>query len=122
LAELTSIIGKDDTLVASGEFSPGPWWGFNGIKILLVTPSELLILQRGIAFTARQDLRKTGRKSIDLASIKGIGSHRRRTFLGEAIVLHIQTNRRRQVFTTKYQEGENVVRALEAHIAGNPRG
>jgi hypothetical protein len=119
LAELMSVIGTEDELVASGEFSPGPWWGFNGIQTLVVTRHKLLILQSGFALTARRDWRKTGRRSMDLTSIKGISSKRRRTFLGEAMVLRMQTNHKSHTFATKYQEGENVVRALHAHIAGN---
>jgi hypothetical protein len=121
-AELMGVIGTGDEVTASCEFSPGPWWGFNGIKTLVVTRRKLLILQSGFAFTARRDLRKTAKKNIDLISIEGISSNRRHTFLGEVIVLHIRTNRKRHTFTTKYREGENVVQALRTHIAGNRRG
>jgi hypothetical protein len=51
LSELRHATRDDAPMLAVAEFSPGPWWGFNGIQSLILTADQLYVVPRGMALT-----------------------------------------------------------------------
>ena len=51
VAELRRAIRVDAPMLAVADFSPGRWWGFNGIQTLVLTDDHLHVIQQGWALT-----------------------------------------------------------------------
>jgi hypothetical protein len=105
-----------EEVVAKCSFSPGPWWGFNGIQTLVLTSTKLVVFQGGVAFTADKDMRKTARNDIPLSTITKLTQRRRRGLFGfgNALTFRITMGDRRKAYTTKYVDaGEVLFRSIE---------
>jgi hypothetical protein len=106
-ANLHNAIGDDASVLAVADFSPGPWWGFNGVQTLVLTESQLFVVQRGLALTSGRL-----RRSLPTCDIQQfdwrIGRHRRR----EAVHMTLKIGRRRRHYISKYRQAADLARQL----------
>jgi hypothetical protein len=106
-ANLHNAIGDDAPVLAVADFSPGPWWGFNGVQTLVLTEDQLFVVQCGFALT-----RGRLRRSFSMSDIQQldwrIGRHRRR----EAVHVTLKIGRRRRHYTSKYRQATDLARQL----------
>jgi hypothetical protein len=107
LNEVHRITGHEETVLAMADFSPGPWWGFNGIQTLVVTSNHLHVVQRGVALT-----RGRLRKSVPTDSIRAVEWHVRRLLGREAVRMTVTADGWRSTFTSKYRQGVEVAKTL----------
>jgi hypothetical protein len=89
------------------DFSPGPWWGFNGVRTLVLTADSLHVLQKR-PFSRSMRLRR----SIALASIEQASWRTSRTWTGEEVRMRVVANGHVRGFTSKYQQGADLARRL----------
>jgi hypothetical protein len=85
------------------DFSPGPWWGFNGVRTLVLTDERLHVLQRGL-FSRRLRARRT-LKVADISAVK---------LRTTDMVVHmtVATGHRRRWYASKYQQGADLADRL----------
>lgn len=50
VAKLRHAIRDEAPVLAVADFSPGRWWGFNGIQTLVLTADQIHVVPQGLAF------------------------------------------------------------------------
>ncbi len=88
-------------------FSHGPWWGFNGVQLVVLTGSELHVVQSGYALTAGRT-----RLSTRLAAIQGVEWLQRRRFGRQTVQMVLTVEGRRRRYVSKYQQAADLRDAL----------
>jgi hypothetical protein len=117
ITKVKSLLDKGEALLAMAEFSPGPWWGFNGVRLVVLTSKALRVYQRGVAVTARRDLAKTATRELPLSSIAEVKLRERQRIPGRpTVTMRLTTAEGRKVFTSKYVQGSKLAQALEEAI------
>ncbi len=105
LRRLTSAEGA---FVGVATFSPVPWFGFNGIQTLALTPERLFVIQVGWALSA-------GRvRSTPVSQITDVSWWVRRG--GRAVSLKFRGAGRAHRMTSKYEEGLQLAKTLDALV------
>jgi len=107
IVQLNELTGDDRPVLAVADFSPGPWWGFNGVQIFVLTTDQLHMVQKGAAFTHGRL-----RRSIPTSSLEKVDWHIRRRFSREAVRMTLKKGSRRRTYTSKYQQGASLAREL----------
>jgi len=107
LSELRHATRDDARVLAVAEFSPGPWWGFNGIQALILTADQLHVVPQGVALT-----RGRLRRSLPRAAIHTVTSRTRRRFGLNIVQMTLGIGRRRRRYTSIYQEGADLAAKL----------
>ena len=115
LLEFRDAIRDDARILAVAEFSPGPWWGFNGIQALILTADQIHVVPQGIALT-----RGRLRRSLPRAAIHAVTWRTRRRFRLNVVQMTLSIGRRRRRYTSIYQEGADLAAKL-AQQAPLPR-
>ena len=92
---------RDDApLLAVADFSPGRWWGFNGIQRLVLTADQLYVVPQGLALT-----RGRLRRSLPIAGIQRVSWRTREGFGRQAVRMTLSAGVRSRNYTSIYQEG-----------------
>jgi hypothetical protein len=107
LSELRHAIRDDARMLAVAEFSPGPWWGFNGIQSLILTADQLHVVPQGIALSHGRL-----RRSLPRAAIHTVAWRTRRRFGLNVVHMTLSIGRRRRRYTSIYQEGADLAAEL----------
>jgi len=94
-------------VVAVAPFSHGPGWGCNGVQLIVVTDTRLLVVQAGVAMTAGR-LRLT----VPLSGVQEVGWRVRRGVGGQAVRLVFTVDGRRRRYASKFQQAVDVCEAL----------
>jgi hypothetical protein len=110
-ADLHNAIGDDASVLAVADFSPGPWWGFNGVQTLVLTEGQLFVVQRGLALTSGRLRRSLPTSDIQKLDWR-IGRHRRR----EAVHMTLKIGPRRRHYTSKYRQAADLARQLSGLV------
>ena len=100
VAELRRAIRDDTPMLAVADFSPGRWWGFNGIQRLVLTADQLYVVPQGLALT-RGRLRRT----LPIAGIQRVSWRTQERFGRQAVRMTLSTGVRSRNYTSIYQEG-----------------
>lgn len=103
-------------VVAVAPFSHGPGWGFNGVQLIVVTDTRLLVVQAGVAMTAGR-LRLT----VPLSGVQEVGWRVRRGVGGQAVRLVFTVDGRRRRYASKFQQAVDVCEALARFTTGEHR-
>lgn len=99
-------------VLAVAEFSPGPWWGFNGVRTVVLTASAVHIQRkRWLGGTAADAT------TLDLADIRDVTYEVRRRAGHESVRLTLRTGGFPRVFTSKYREALALAEQLHALVA-----
>jgi hypothetical protein len=107
LSELRHAIHDDAPMLAVAEFSPGPWWGFNGIQSLILTADQLYVVPQGIALTHRRL-----RRSLPRAAIHTVTWRTGQRFGLNVVQMSLSIGSRRRRYTSIYQEGADLAAKL----------
>ncbi len=100
-------VGAASGVVSFAPFSHGPWWGFNGVQLVVLTGSELHVVQSGYALTAGRT-----RLSTRLAAIQGVEWLQRRRFGRQTVQMVLTVEGRRRRYVSKYQQAADLRDAL----------
>ncbi|MDP9073327.1 MAG: hypothetical protein M3N98_03965 [Actinomycetota bacterium] len=109
-AETTNLrhaVGDDSPVLSVADFSPGPWWGFNGVQTLVLTKGHLFVVQGGHALTSGRLRRSFPTSNIAKLEWR-IGRHRRR----EAVHMTLEVGRRKRHYTSKYRQAADLAQQL----------
>jgi hypothetical protein len=94
-------------MLAVADFSPGRWWGFNGIQTLVLTADQVHVVPQGLAFT-----RGRLRRSLATAGIQTV-SWRMREQSGRTVIrMTVETGGKILDYTSKYQNGADLATEL----------
>jgi hypothetical protein len=107
LSELHHAIRDDAPMLAVAEFSPGPWWGFNGIQSLILTADQIYVVPQGMALTHGRL-----RRSLPRAAIHAVTWRTRRQFSLNVVQMTLSIGSRRRRYTSIYQEGADLAAKL----------
>ncbi|MDQ6949974.1 MAG: hypothetical protein M3256_27955 [Actinomycetota bacterium] len=107
MAQLHKAIGDDAPVLAVADFSPGPWWGFNGIQTLVLTADQVSLVPGGLALTSGRLRRRLSTSEIQSFDWR-MGRHGRR----EAVHMTLKVGRRRRHYTSKYRQGAELAQQL----------
>lgn len=107
-------LDQSEELVAHCDFSPGPWWGFNGVRTLLLTDRRLIAVPR-------PDWRRQP-PSYDLTGIEEVSWRRRRAVVGSGhvVALRLHLDSRAKRFTSKYEYAEDFASRLRDAVSLAP--
>ena len=106
--ELRRLTSAEGEFLAVATFSPGPWFGFNGIQTLALTSDRLFIVQRGIAPTA-------GRvQSFPVSQLSSVVWGVRRG--GRTVSLRFRGADRPRWMTSKYEEALRLAKTLDGLV------
>jgi hypothetical protein len=111
IAELSRATGGDAPMLALADFSPGPWWGFNGIQALVLTADQLHVVPQGLALT-----RGRLRRSLLTADIQSVNWRTGQRFGLEVILMTLTMGHRRRTYTSRYQEGADLAAKLAEQV------
>lgn len=107
---LASVAGVDPgAILAAAPFSPGPWWGFNGVQTLVLTWDSLHVVQSGIALTTGRLRRSARLDSISGTRARVVGG-------GRVVRLTLRVKGRRRTHTSMFREGVSFCERLEASL------
>lgn len=107
LSKLRHAIRDDAPMLAVAEFSPGPWWGFNGIQALILTADQIHVVPQGVALTHGRL-----RRSLPRAAIHTVTWRTRRHFGLNVVQMTLSIGSRRRRYTSIYQEGADLAAKL----------
>lgn len=95
----------------SGLFSPGRWWGFNGVLRLSVADDSLVIVPVGGWKSRPRSERRIALSKIELLSLRT-----RSGLFGRpaVLVVELRIDGKRSTFTSKYQDQVQFLNALPA--------
>src|SRR5665213_282271 len=99
ISKQRDLIADYAAATAVADFSPGPWWGFNGVRTLVLTADSLHVLQKR---PSSRSMRL--RRSIALARIESASWRTSRTWRGEAVRMRVVADGHVRGFTSKYQQ------------------
>lgn len=100
-AGLAAAVGADPgSDVVAAPFSPGPWWGFNGIQDLVLFGGSLHVVQSGVAVTRGRRRQSTPFHALDRTRWRT----RRGLPGGRVVRLSMRADGRRRTYTSKYHE------------------
>lgn len=111
IAELHRAVGDDAPMLAVADFSPGPWWGFNGIQALILTADHLHVVQQGDALT-----RGRLRRSLPTTSVQSLSWRTGDRFGLEVVQMTVKTGYRRRRYTSRYLEGADLASKLSEQV------
>lgn len=111
-SEFRHALGATAEIDAAALFSPGPWWGFNGVQVVVLTEDRLHVLQTGTALTAGRL-----RRSVPLCSVTRCHWRLRRGVRGEVTRLTFTAGGRTRTYTSKYQQGVELCARLQWRLA-----
>jgi len=107
-------LNDGEDLVSHCDFSPGPWWGFNGIRTLLLTSERLVVVSQSSMGIRRPP-------SFRLDEVDCVRWRRRRAWsiaLGAvAVVLKVHLSNRARTFASKYEFAEEFSESLAHAVA-----
>lgn len=103
-------------MVTAAPFSHGPWWGFNGIQLIVVTDAGVHVVQAGVAMTAGGS-----RLTVALSEVQGVGWRVRRGVGGQTVRLMFTVGGRRRRYVSKFQQAVEVCEALARRTSDRPR-
>ncbi len=101
--------------ITGAPFSHGPWWGFNGAQLIVVTDTRLEIVQTGVALTAGRP-----RLTAPLSEVQEVRWRVRRGVGGQAVLLVVTVDGSRRRYVSKFQQAVDVCEAL-ARFRGSSR-
>lgn len=113
-AALPAITFDDKTILAIADFSPGLWWGANGVQRLVVTEDHLHVVQVGRALT-------TGQLAFT-ASLRDVSSLKywlRRGLGGQVVRLTLEASGAKRSYTSKYRQGVELCKILAERVPGS---
>lgn len=100
-------------VIAHAKFSPGPWWGFNGVQSLILTDSQLVRVKLRWGGSPKKVLDRLPLDEIRDASYRLSGRDE-----GKFVHLTISAKRKRR-FTSKHKEGLALAKRLRAVVHGD---
>lgn len=105
--DAANAVTSASPVVALAPFSHGPWWGFNGVQLVVLTATHLHVLQAGLALT-------TGslRLTAPLTAIDKVTWRVRRGRGGHAVRMVVSVHGRRHRYVSKYQQAVDLCDAL----------
>ena len=85
------------------DFSPGPWWGFNGVRTLVLTAERLHVLQRGLV-----SRRLRSQRTLSVADIDSV------KWSTTDMVVHmtVTIGHGKRRYASKYQQGADLADGL----------
>lgn len=107
IAELRAVTRDEAPVLAVADFSPGPWWGFNGVQTLVLTGDKVSVVQRGLAFTSGRL-----RRSIPTTSVRTFHWHISQRLGREAVHMTLSTGDRTRRYASKYRQGAHLAEQL----------
>jgi hypothetical protein len=113
LAVLRSATGGAAPVLAVADFSPGPWWGFNGVQRLVLTADRLFVVQSGYALT-----RGRLRRSFPIAEVQTANWRFTRRFGFEGVQMRLKVKGRSRTYSSKYRQGADLAEQLSGLVKG----
>jgi hypothetical protein len=102
LEQLALASGTSATILAVADFSPGAWWGFNGVQSLILTADQLFIVQKrfgGRAGRLRQSMSTGAIRRVDWTVQRRLGR--------ESVSMTLTTEGRSQRYTSKWSNASD---------------
>jgi len=102
------VLDTDAPFIHIGDFSPGPWFGFDGIVTLALTETTLYVSRRSSfsdGFTKKQ--------AIPVAELESVTFERMAQKIAVRGRVKVRGSRPR-LFSSKYQEAEDLLRHLQS--------
>ncbi len=106
-------VAAGSRVAAVAPFSHGPWWGFNGVQLIVVTDTRLEIVQTGFTLTAGRP-----RLTAPLSGVQEAGWRVRRGVGGQVVRLMFTVDGRRRRYVSKFQQAVDVCEALARATTG----
>ncbi len=100
LTELASIAGTDEPILAVADFSPGPWWGFNGVHTLVLTAERIHVVQRRVGGGVGGV-----RRLINLEAVQGVEWALQHRLYRTSVRMALTIDERPAVYTSKWANG-----------------
>jgi hypothetical protein len=102
LAELAAFryaMGEAGRVLAAADVSRGPWFGFNGVQTLIVTPSTLFVIHAGRTF-----IRCRVRHRLSLNEVALVDCRVTRSRLWPSVRLVLELRGRQISYVSRYRE------------------
>jgi hypothetical protein len=107
VAKLRLAIRDEAPILALADFSPGRWWGFNGIQTLVLTADHVHVVPQGLALT-----RGRLRRSLATAGIQRVNWQMRDRFGRKVVRMTVETGGKILSYASKYQNGADLAAEL----------
>jgi hypothetical protein len=107
VAKLRHAIRDEAPMLAVADFSPGRWWGFNGIQTLVLTADHVHVVPQGLALT-----RDRLRRHLATADIETVSWRMLERFGRKVVRMTLEAGGKSRNYTSKYQNGADLATEL----------